>query len=147
MAFAIYLTYLFTIGAFDLHPEKWKKNFVLIFGIVTVSYLMIFFTYGETMLDLIGFLLIVIYLGIVFVPYMLKSFSYMKAVDNPGSKRGFLYLGLSSTAYILVFVSFLIDRVLVVMNDSGFTFFYFSAWTFGVFSISFAFLGYIRPGK
>ena len=69
MAFAIYLTYLFTLGAFDLNHEQWIKNLVLIFGIVTASYLMIFYEYEKTMLDLIGFLLCCLGVALVIIGF------------------------------------------------------------------------------
>lgn len=50
-----------------------------------------------------------------------------------------------SLFFMLVLLNFLIDRVLILLGDPGFTFFYFLGWSCVIIGIVCAYLGYIKP--
>ena len=75
---------------------------------------------------------------------MLSSFNHYRSVKDPEYKKAFLSLALMSLSFILVLVMFLIDRILILFGDPGFTIFYFMAWIFVLIGFLEAYLGYIK---
>lgn len=54
-------------------------------------------------------------------------------------------LAIMSISFMLIFLNFAIDRILILLNTPGFTLFYYLAWISAIIGIFGAYYGYIRP--
>jgi hypothetical protein len=85
-------------------------------------------------------------MGIIYFPFSYRAYDAYRSVENPQYRTAFLSLGIMSICYILVFFSFFIDRLLILILDIvGFTPFYYSAWAFAIVAVFGAYFGYIKP--
>jgi hypothetical protein len=82
---------------------------------------------------------------IIYLSFASRSFQSYRATREAYYKKAFLSLAVMSICFILVFIMFLIDRLLILLGSPGFTVFYFLAWSFAVLGILGAYLGYIKP--
>ncbi|MFX1339052.1 MAG: hypothetical protein ACFFDK_10615 [Promethearchaeota archaeon] len=138
-------SYILMLNVFDREFSKNQKTLIYIYGIFTAFYSLIIYQRGVTILDVFAFLFLLILISIVYIPFMISSFKYYKSVSDPEYKKAFLSLALMSLSFILVLLMFLIDRILILFGDPGFTIFYFMAWTFVIIGFLEAYLGYIKP--
>lgn len=139
------LSYVLKVNAFDTEINKTQSIVVYSIGIFTIFYSLIVYERGTVILDVFAFLLVLIIITIVYVPFMVSSFKTAKSVDDMTFKRAFQSLALMSLCLILVLVMFLIDRIFILLGSPGFTIFYFLAWIFVISAFLGAYLGYIRP--
>ena len=96
--------------------------------------------------SLIAFLLTLIFMAMIYLVFMYRTLVAYKLVERPIFRKAFLSLAIMAICFILIFVCFLIDRILILLLDiPGFTLFYYLAWAFTILGILCAYLGYIRP--
>ncbi len=141
----ILVSYLLKINLFE---ESNKRYSYFIYGYASFSiiYIILIYIKDFMILDILTFSLVLIYLCLVYVPFMKNCYEAYKSTDEKIYRKGFLSLVIMSICIIGIFVSQIIDRVLmIVLNVIGYTFFYFLGWSFAVVSILFAYLGYIKP--
>ncbi len=81
----------------------------------------------------------------VYAPFLRRSIESYRAVEGKTYKQAFLSLAIMSISFMLIFLNFAIDRLLIFLGNPGFTVFYFLAWIFAIVGIFGAYYGYIRP--
>ena len=146
---ALLYNYILKINLFETEESTYSKIYnYIIYGYAggSILYMIIVYIKGNYILDVLTFVLILVYICMVNIPLMRSCFQAYKAVDDTSFKRGFLSLFLMSLSIILIFICQVIDRILMIMlNIIGYTFFYFLGWSFAIVAIFFAYFGYIKP--
>ncbi len=79
----------------------------------------------------------------VYAPFLKRALQAYRGL--PEFSQAFLSLAIMSISFMLIFLNFAIDRVLIFLGSPGFTVFYFLAWSFVIVGIFGAYFGYIRP--
>lgn len=144
---ALLISYVLRVKLFDKEYNKTSKVTSYVIFIVSVAYCAIVYQHGNTLLDVFAFLLVLIYMGFAYFPFMAKSIKAFQSVEKKEFKKAFASLAFMALSFVLIFVFFLIDRITILFGGSGFTIFYFLAWTFAIIGIIAAYLGYIKPRK
>ncbi|MEJ2251558.1 MAG: hypothetical protein P8Y70_10315 [Candidatus Lokiarchaeota archaeon] len=144
VAIAIFISYILKVNVFEDNYHPILKYFVGIYGGFTCFYVLIIYIQGNVLLDAFAFLLIFGFMSIIYIPFMIRSIKSYNTVERPAFKRAFLSLTLMSLSFMLIFLNFFIDRILILGGSPGFTLFYYLGWIFSVLGIAFAYLGYIR---
>lgn len=139
------LSYLLKVNAFDKEFNKTQSMVVYAFGFFTVFYSFVVYQRGTIIFDVFAFLFVLILIAIVYLPFMISAYTTSKSVNDPTYKRAFQTLAFMSLCLVLVMLMFLIDRILMLLGNPGFTIFYFLAWIFVILAFLGAYLGYIRP--
>ncbi|MBD3339012.1 MAG: hypothetical protein GF353_07880 [Candidatus Lokiarchaeota archaeon] len=147
---ALFLSYVFKVKIFQKDYNKVFKYVVIIFGSFTAFYDLVIYEprHGllSVLLDAIAFLLTFIFMSIIYFPFMYRSISAYRGVEEKAYKSAFLSLTIMSLCFMLIFLSFLLDRLMILAFDiPGFTPFYYLAWLFSILGIMGAYFGYIRP--
>ena len=143
---ALLYNYILKINLFETEENKIYDYIIYGYAGGSILYMLIVYIKGNYLLDVLTFVLVLIYICMVNIPLMRSCLQAYKAVDDPSFKRGFLSLFLMSLSIILVFICQIIDRILMIMlNIIGYTFFYFLGWSFALIAIFFAYFGYIKP--
>jgi hypothetical protein len=144
---AIYLSYVLKVGVFEKGYKTAYRIIVIAYGIFTITFSLIFYVRGNTLLDSFAFLFVFLYMAMIYVPFLIRAYqSYREAVEKQ-YKNGFLSLSLMSVFFIMVPLNFFIDRLTILFGGPGFSVFYFLAWIFVILGIMGAYFGYIRPRK
>jgi hypothetical protein len=137
-------TFSLKIQAFQEQPMKLHLWLIWIFAFVSIGFSIIFYT-GEGFYTPIAFLLVFIYMLIVYISFMRRALIVRSQISDPKAKSAFASLAIMAFCFILIFLFFLIDQVLVVVIDSSFSIFYFLAWSWSILAILSAYFGYISP--
>jgi hypothetical protein len=143
---ALLYNHILKINLFETEENKIYNYLIHGYAGGSILYMIIVYIKGNNMLDLLTFVLILVYICLVMIPLMRSCFQAYKAVDDPSFKRGFISLFLMALSIILIFICQVIDRILMItLNIIGYTFFYFLGWSFAIVAIFFAYFGYINP--
>ncbi|KKM07131.1 hypothetical protein LCGC14_1737030 [marine sediment metagenome] len=140
---AIFLSYILKVSVFEKGYNTIQKFAVIIYGIFTCIYVLFIYENGNTILDIIAFLIVFIYMVMVYAPFLQRALQAYRGL--PEFSQAFLSLAIMSISFMLIFLNFAIDRVLIFLGSPGFTLFYFLAWIFVIVGIFGAYYGYIRP--
>ncbi len=142
----VFLTYILYVNLFEVNPSQIQKLFVYIFGGFTMIYLMVIYSKGNNLFEILAFLFTGIYLSAIYLPFMFRCIKTYRSVDEKMYKNAFLSLAIMSISTILILICQLIDRLLMIILDiPGYTIFYFLGWSFVIVATICAYLGYIRP--
>lgn len=98
--------------------------------------------YSNILIYLIWHIFMSLYIYISLAVY---SFKESKKSDEKIPQTGFKLIGFYGVFVALVFILFIIDLVLGMVTDSGYTPFYYMAWISAAISSLFAYLGYVMP--
>lgn len=147
LVIGVAISYILKVEAFNDEYKSWEKYSVIIFGLFTGFYLMVFYNKSMLILDLIAFILIAVYTAMVYLPFMIKSFRMAALVEESEYKTAFYSLGVMAIGFIGVLVFQFIDRVFILLGSPGYTVFYFLGMSSVIVCILGAYLGYIRPGN
>jgi hypothetical protein len=142
---AIFLSYILKVNVFEKGYNSILKYVVIIFGIFTCVYVLIIYENNNTLLDIIAFLIVFIYMVMVYAPFLRRSVEAYRRTEEKVYRQAFLSLAIMALSFTLIFLNFAIDRVLIFMGSPGFTVFYFLAWISAIIGIFGAYYGYIRP--
>jgi hypothetical protein len=145
VSIAAFFNYCFKV---KLYNESYRNIQTFLFTAYTLfTIIFAFFIYirGNTFLDALCFLFIFIEVFFVYLPFMVRTWKGYKMSDDSFLRKKFLSLCLMAFNFLMVLLSFLIDRLLVMIGFRHFTFFYFLAWIFQVAGIIFAYIGFILP--
>ena len=142
---AIFLSYILKVNVFEKGYNKIQKFAVIIYGVFTCIYVLFIYERGNTILDIIAFLIVFIYMVLVYTPFLRRAIESYRGVQEKIYRQAFLSLAIMSVCFMLIFLNFAIDRVLIFLGSPGFTVFYFLAWIFALAGIFGAYYGYIRP--
>jgi len=142
---AIFLSYILKVNVFEKGYNTAQKYVMIIYGIFSSLYILIIYEDNNTLLDIIAFLIVFIYMVMVYAPFLRRSIESYRAVKEKNYKQAFLSLAIMSVSFMLIFLNFAIDRIFIFLGSPGFTAFYFLAWSFALVGIFGAYFGYIRP--
>ena len=145
MSISIYLSYIFKVKIFAKGYNKALRIIITIYAIITAGFALFVYQRGNTLYDVFAFLFVFIFMALIYIPFFIRSFQSYKDTDNKVFKTAFLSLAIMAIFFILVPLSFLIDRILILAGSPGFSLFYFLAWIFVIIAILGAYFGYIRP--
>lgn len=145
VTFAIFLSYILKVNVFEKGYNTIQKFTVIIYGIFTCIYVLFIYERGNTILDIIAFLIVFIYMVMVYTPFLRRAIEAYRGVQEKTYKQAFLSLAIMSICFMLIFLNFAVDRLLIFLGSPGFTLFYFLAWIFAIVGIFGAYYGYIRP--
>jgi hypothetical protein len=145
LSIGIYLSYIFKVKVFGKGFNKVLRIIITLYAIFTGGFALFVYQRGNTLYDVFAFLLIFVFMAVIYIPFFMESFKSYKDTDKRVFKTAFLSLAIMAIFFILVPLSFLIDRVLILAGGPGFSLFYFLAWIFVIFAIIGAYFGYIRP--
>ncbi len=142
---SVIYSYFLKVGVFEKDYNKNQRILVFVFGSYVIFFTIFIYERGNTLLDAINFLNILIFMGVIYISFTIRLISAYKTVNDPMYKRAFLSLAIMNLSFILTFIFVLIDRITIIMGSQGFTIFYYLAWSFVVIGFLGAYLGYIRP--
>ena len=145
VAISVIYSYLLKVGVFEKGYSKIQRLLVFVFGGYVIFFTVFIYERGNTLLDAINFLNILIFMAVIYVSFVIRLMKAYKTVNDPTFKRAFLSLAIMSISFILTFIFVLIDRITIIMGSQGFTIFYFLAWSFVIVGFLGAYLGYIMP--
>lgn len=145
LAIAIFISYILKVNIFEKEYKKSHRIIVIVYSIVTVLYTLLIYQRGNTLLDVIAFLLIFLFMAMIYFPFFFSSVNSYKSSQEKRFKNAFLSLALMAIFFIIVPFNFLLDRLLILFGGPGFSIFYFLAWIFVLLGIIAAYYGYIRP--
>jgi len=142
---AIFLSYILKVNVFEKGYNTIHKYIIIIYGIFTCVYVLIIYEADNTLLDIIAFLIVFIYMVMVYIPFLRRAIQSYRGVEDKVYKQAFLSLAVMSFSFTLIFLNFAIDRVLIFLGSPGFTAFYFLAWISTIVGIFGTYYGYIKP--
>ncbi|MFX1477911.1 MAG: hypothetical protein ACFFCI_07245 [Promethearchaeota archaeon] len=142
---AIFLSYILKVNVFEKGYKTIQKYVTIIYGVIACLYVLIIYKNGIVLLDIGAFLIVFVYMVMVYAPFFRRSIQSYRAVEEKSYKQAFLSLAIMSVSFMLIFLSFAIDRVFILLGSPGFTPFYYLAWIFAIIGIFGAYYGYIRP--
>ncbi len=145
LTIAIFISYVLKVNVFEKGYNRVHKIIVIIYGIITLTFSLLVYERGNTLLDAFAFLLIFLFMAMIYVPFFISSYKSFKLAEGKTFKNAFISLALMSIFYILVPFNFLIDRLLILFGGPGFSPFYFLAWIFVLLGMIASYFGYIRP--
>jgi len=146
-AISAFFTYVFEIYLYEEEFLNVKFISYVIFTVFTLLFTFIVYERGNTFLDALCFLFLFIQIFVIYLPFMIRTLTQYRTIEDSFLKRKLLSLSSMSLNFMLVLLSFLIDRVLVLIGFPHFTLFYFIAWVFQILAIYSAYVGYIKPRK
>ncbi len=141
----MYFSYILKVKLFEKDYNNRNLIFFSIYFIFTEIVSLFVYFRGNDLVDALAFLFIFLLVLIVYLPLTYKIYRSYRGTDLLSYKKGFLSLTIMAFCFIFVLMGFLIDRILIVLGDPGFTFFYFLSWSVAIIGIISAYLGYIRP--
>ena len=142
---AIFLSYILKVNVFEKGYNAIQKYVVIIYGIFSGFYVLIIYETDNTLLDIFAFLIVFLYMVMVYAPFLRRAIESYRAVEERTYKQAFLSLAIMSISFMLIFLNFAIDRILIFLGSPGFTLFYYLAWISAIIGIFGAYYGYIRP--
>jgi hypothetical protein len=142
---AIFMSYILKVNVFEKGYNTFQKIIVIIYGMFSCVYVLLIYQNGNTILDIIAFLIVFIYMVMVYAPFLRRAIQSYRAVEEKTYKQAFLSLAIMSFSFMLIFLNFAIDRVLIFLGSLGFTIFYYLGWISAIAGIFGAYYGYIRP--
>jgi hypothetical protein len=142
---AIFLSYILKVNVFEKGYNTILKYVVIIFGVFACIYVLFIYENNNTLLDIIAFLIVFIYMVMVYAPFLRRAIESYRRVDEKVYKNAFLSLAIMCLSFMLIFLNFAIDRVLIFLGSPGFTAFYFLAWISAIIGIFGTYYGYIKP--
>ena len=147
VSFACIFTYIFKYKLFETNVKKFQKYIVFCYGGFTAIYSMFIYEKDNNLLDTITFLFVAILIIAIYLPFMIKTIIIYKIDQQEFIKKKLLSLTFMAFFFILIFVCFFIDRLLILFGFLGYTIFYFLAWLCGIFALMFAYIGYLKPKR
>ena len=145
-AIGVLFSYILKVFLYEEKVSSIQKIFIAAFAGFTVLFSFFAYQRGNTLLDALNFLFMMLFMVIVFIPFMLKCLKSYKTAPIAQLRGRFLSLALMSLSFLLIVIMFLIDRITILLGmSSGFTVFYFMKWLLALFGIACAYFGFIKP--
>lgn len=142
---AIFLSYILKVNVFEKGYNTLQKYVIIIFGLFVCIYVLFIYVYDNTLLDIVAFLIVFVYMVMVYAPFLRRAIESYRKTDEKVYKQAFLSLAIMSLSFMLIFLNFAVDRIFIFLGSPGFTAFYFLAWISAIVGIFGAYYGYIRP--
>lgn len=128
LALSIIFSYIFKVNVFEEDHNKAHKFLFYLYSCFTIFFSTFIYERGNTILDVFNFLLMLILVAVIYVPFTIKAIKSYKKSNDTFIRKKLLSLVVMSLSIIFVLLNFLIDRILVLMGSPHFTIFYFLAW-------------------
>ena len=142
------ITYILKVKIFDDMYNQVEKWILIILSISTVLFALIAVEQENTLLDVLSFLSVLVIMTYVYLPFVLASLKMYRILEETHYKQASLSLAALGFSFIMVFLCFLADRLMMmILLSSGYTFFYFAAWGFVIVGTFAAYMGYIRTSR
>ncbi len=142
------ITYILRVKIFDDMYNQVERWILIILSISTVLFALIAVEQDNIDLDVLSFLSVLVIMSYVYIPFIIASLKMYRLMKEPHYKSASLSLALLGLSFILVFISFLADRLMMmIFSSSGYTVFYFAAWGFVIVGTFAAYMGYIRTSR
>ncbi|MHA1679487.1 MAG: hypothetical protein ACTSUE_00670, partial [Promethearchaeota archaeon] len=111
---ALYLSYNLRVMLFDKGHVKSVRIFHATYAVITGVLSAVLYEWDNTIYDVTVFTLVFLYMFIVYGVFMGRTLHAYKNVSNASIKKAFLSLVIMCVFFILVFLNFLLDRVLIL---------------------------------
>jgi hypothetical protein len=147
VSLASIFTYIFKFKLFEANVKKFQKYIVFCYGGFTAIYSLLIYEKDNILLDILAFFFIAMLIIAIYLPFMIKTIIIYKIDQQEFIKKKLLSLSFMAFFFILIFICFFIDRLLIFFGFLGYTIFYFLAWLWAIFTIMFAYIGYLRPKR
>lgn len=141
------ITHILKVKIFDDTPNKVERWILVIFSLITIVFALTAMEQGNVLLDVLAFLFVLIIMCFVYIPFVIASLKMYRVMKEPHYKRASLSLAVLGISFVMVFVGFLADRLMIMLTGSGYTVFYFAAWGFVIVGTFAAYMGYIRTSR
>ncbi|QEE16454.1 hypothetical protein DSAG12_02284 [Promethearchaeum syntrophicum] len=142
------ITHILKVKIFDDTPNKVERWILIILSLFTIIFAVTAMEQGNVLLDVLAFLFVLIIMCYVYIPFVAASLKMYRIMKEPHYKRASLSLAILGLSFIMVFIGFLADRLMILLTDSlGYTPFYFAAWGFVIVGTFAAYMGYIRTSR
>jgi len=141
------ITHILKVKIFDDTPNKVERWILIIFSLITIVFALTAMEQDNVLLDVLAFLFVLIIMCFVYIPFVIASLKMYRVMKEPHYKRASLSLAILGISFVMVFVGFLADRVMIMITGSGYTVFYFAAWGFVIVGTFAAYMGYIRTSR
>jgi hypothetical protein len=144
VAIALYCSYVLRVKLFEKDYNHGELAVNLVF-LVTIPVLCFVLVEKDNMLyTIVVFLVVFVNMLVVYSGFMKRALAQYK-VANEKFKGAFKALAIQALFFILTFLCFLLDQVVLAITAIGFTVFYFAAWICAVVGIVLTYYGYIKP--
>ncbi len=149
-----------TIYSYELFLRVFKKDMpetqrklVIGVGIIIIIFLAVVYQFNTDaggavqIYELIAFGLILLYMMVVYIPFMKNAFQLARRIPDEEAvyKKGIKSLGYMATSFIMIFFSFVLDRLMLILFNWAYSVFYFLAWAFVLVGTYSAYTGFIKP--
>ena len=143
VSIALYCSYMLRVKLFEKGYARGEHIVNVIFLIVIPILCFALNQKGNDLYTVIVFAAVFVDMLLVYTPFMRRSLAAHKSAD-PKFKGAFSALSLMSLFFILTFLCFLLDQVMLAITGGGYTIFYFGAWICAVIAIVLTYFGYIK---
>lgn len=144
-----YFSYSLKANVFDSEKKVGQHAFIIILGILVSAFSVITpSSFNDAFYwDLASFGLTFIYVCIVYLEFIIKSFSLYKHIDKSDKTyrnaiRSLVIMGL---CFILTMLFYVADRVWSIFTLTSYSVFYYLADVAILIGIIFAYFGYVKP--
>ena len=141
------ITHILKVKIFDDTPNKVERWILVIFSLITIVFALTAMEQGNVLLDVLAFLFVLIIMCFVYIPFVIASLKMYRVMKEPHYKRASLSLAVLGLSFVMVFVGFLADRIVILIRGYGYSVFYFAAWGFVIVGTFAAYFGYIRTSR
>ena len=141
------ITHILKVKIFDDTPNKVERWILVIFSLITIVFALTAMEQENVTLDVLAFLFVLIVMCFVYIPFVIASLKMYRVMKEPHYKKASLSLAVLGISFVMVFVGFLADRVMIMITGSGYTVFYFAAWGFVIVGTFATYFGYIRTSR
>lgn len=145
VAIALYCSYVLRVKLFEKNYKHGELAVNVVFLITIPVLCFVLVEQGNMLYTVIVFLVVFVNMLVVYSGFMKQSIAQYRAASNEKFKGAFKALAVQAMFFILTFLFFLLDQVVLAITTIGFTIFYFTAWICAVVGIVLTYYGYIKP--
>ena len=148
MVFGIICSYKFKVELSDLDIKNNAKNRTVIgIGAIIASISVLLYQKGVNIYSLIVFGLIFIYNAAIYLPLLLNSIHLANRIEDKAHKKAIFYIAVMAFCLVSIFLSFLLDQLMLVFYSARFSIFYYLAWVWAIIGFISSYFGYMKPAK
>ena len=139
------LTYVLRVNLFDTTYKRPEQVFIYSFGLFIVIFEIFFYSKAISILGVIGYVLLLLYVIIIYVPFTSRCIKAYKGIEEMVYKKGFLSLIVMSIGICSILIFNMLDVVYIVLYDISFTVYYYISLVSMIVGYLGAYFGYIKP--
>jgi hypothetical protein len=148
MVFGIIYSFKFKIELFDSDKPLNQNNKIFIgIGCIIAATSIFLYEPGVQLYTLIVFGLIFIYDALVYIPLFVKSIQLANRVEDKKHKKAIFSISFMALCLVSIFLSFLLDQLILMLYFTRFSIFYYLAWFWAILGFISSYFGYIKPAK